>query len=103
MATITVKAAAVGAPTPCDGPRTKATATFSYARADRSADVRWDLERGRPLAERADISTVSGRAQRGVGRDRAGARDLDVANGVLVSEPSEGSAERRSAGERSEP
>ena len=46
---------------------------FSYARAGRSAGVGWDLERGRPLAERADASTALGRAQRGAAREREGA------------------------------
>ena len=42
-------------------------------RADRSADIGRDLERGRPLAERADASTAEGRAQRGAAREREGA------------------------------
>ena len=46
---------------------------FSYARAGRSAGVGWELERGRPLAERADASTAAGRAQRGTIREREGA------------------------------
>ena len=46
---------------------------FSYARAGRSASVGRDLERGRPLAERADASTAAGRAQRGTAREREGA------------------------------
>ena len=41
------------------------TAVFSYAIAGRSAGVGWELERGRPLAARADASTAAGRAQRG--------------------------------------
>ena len=46
---------------------------FSYARAGRSTSVGRDLERGRPLAERADASTAAGRAQRGTAREREGA------------------------------
>ena len=46
---------------------------FSYARAGRSADIGRELERGRPLAERADASTAAGRAQRGTAREREGA------------------------------
>ena len=41
--------------------------------AGRSADVGRELERGRPLAERADASTAIGRAQRGAAREREGA------------------------------
>ena len=36
------------------GPTTRAV--FSYARAGRSADVGWELERGRPLAQRGRAS-----------------------------------------------
>ena len=46
---------------------------FSYARAGQSADIGRDLERGRPLAERADARTAGGRAQRGAAREREGA------------------------------
>jgi len=51
---------------------------FSYARAGRSASVGRDLERGRPLAERADASTAAGRAQRGTAREREGAFGIAV-------------------------
>ena len=56
-------------------------AMFSYARAGRSADVGRDLERGRPLAERADVSTALGRAQRGAAREREGA----FGNAVIIA------------------
>ena len=46
---------------------------FSYARAGRSPGVGWELEQGRPLADRADASTAIGRAQRGAAREREGA------------------------------
>ena len=46
---------------------------FSYASAGRSPGVGRDLKRGRPLAERADVSTAIGRAQRGAAREREGA------------------------------
>ena len=46
---------------------------FNYERTGQSADIRWELERGRPLAERADASTAAGRAQRGAAREREGA------------------------------
>ena len=55
---------------------------FSYARAGRSASIGRDLERGRPLAERADASTVAGRAQRGAAREREGT----FGNAVITAE-----------------
>ena len=55
---------------------------FSYARADRSVNVGRDLERGRPLAARADASTALGRAQRGAAREREGA----FGNTVITAE-----------------
>ena len=55
---------------------------FSYARAGRSPGIGWDLERGRPLAERADASTAAGRAQRGTAREREGA----FGNAVITAE-----------------
>jgi len=63
-------AATARKPTPFKGGR---KTVFSYARAGRSASVGRDLERGRPLAERADASTAIGRAQRGAAREREGA------------------------------
>ena len=55
---------------------------FSYERAARSAGVGWELERGRPFAERADASTALGRAQRGAAREREGA----FGNAVIIAE-----------------
>ena len=46
------------------------------------AGVGRDLERGRPLAERADASTAIGRAQRGTAREREGA----FGNAVITAE-----------------
>ena len=50
-----------------------AVVVFSQAIAGRLALLGWEIERGRPLAERADASTVGGRAQRGAAREREGA------------------------------
>ena len=50
--------------------------------AGRSPGVGRDLERGRPLAARADASTAVGRAQRGTAREREGA----FGNAVIIAE-----------------
>ena len=56
-----------------------AGAVFSHARAGQAADIGWELERGRPLAERADASTAAKRgAQRGAAREREGAFEYAV-------------------------
>ena len=50
--------------------------------AGRPAHLGWEIERGRPLAERADASTAAGRAQRGAAREREGA----FGNAVITAE-----------------
>ena len=57
-------------------------AMFSYARAGRSASAGRELERARPLAQRADASTAVGRARRGTAREREGA----FGNAVITAE-----------------
>ena len=46
---------------------------FSQMIVSRPVLLGWEIERGRPLAARADASTAAGRAQRGAAREREGA------------------------------